>query len=373
VDRQLHGMQSALVAVEFDQCRRLEARQLSTELTADRSARTRHEHPSAGHVARHRVGVDVGRSATEQVGLRHRPDVSDPELAEHLVHRGHGEQSKPSVVRDRIDVTDEVTRGARHGEQHVASSVSCRDLAHLADGAAHPYTRDRQPAPVRIVVEQGDRLVPAAGIAEERLHDLLGPLAGADDEQGFGVLEFESRLLLPVQPPDRANGDRAGQRDRGGECRDRTWCAVHEPSEVHDREEDPGEQHGRGQCGDLVEAAVPPPAGVEAGGESEDTLTDDRDGPRTCRRVDFEFIDGEVVPTERRERQRDDPHEAVDQVVHDREAPTYGDQRSLEHRVVVVGHVTPRWRVPHHRRSGRARAIVVLRRPQSCRQNLHEP
>jgi hypothetical protein len=60
VDRQLHGVQAALVAVELEERRGLEAGELAAQLAADRAARTGDEHAPAGDVARHRVGVDVG-------------------------------------------------------------------------------------------------------------------------------------------------------------------------------------------------------------------------------------------------------------------------------------------------------------------------
>ena len=130
VDRQLHGVQPALVAVEHEQVGRLEPGELAAELAADRTAGTGDEHPSPGDVAGDGVGVDVGRAATEQVGLGHRADVGDADLAEHLVHRRQHEQSQPGSAGDRVHFTDEVTVGARNRQQQVLGpSIALRPHA----------------------------------------------------------------------------------------------------------------------------------------------------------------------------------------------------------------------------------------------------
>ena len=78
LDRQLGAVQTTLVTIEHEQLRRLETGQLTAQLTTDRTTRTGHQHPPAGDVAGNGVGVDVGRMATEQVRLVHRPDVALP-------------------------------------------------------------------------------------------------------------------------------------------------------------------------------------------------------------------------------------------------------------------------------------------------------
>ena len=98
LDRQLRAVQTALVAVEHEELRRLEPHQLTAQLAADRAAGAGDEHPPAGDVLRDRDRIDVGRMPAEQVGLVDRPDVGDAHPAEHLVDRRQHEHLESGVV-----------------------------------------------------------------------------------------------------------------------------------------------------------------------------------------------------------------------------------------------------------------------------------
>ena len=68
VDRQLHGVQRGLVAVEHDQLGRAEPVDLAAQLRADRAAGAGDQHPLAGEVAGDGVDVGVDLVAAEEVG-----------------------------------------------------------------------------------------------------------------------------------------------------------------------------------------------------------------------------------------------------------------------------------------------------------------
>ena len=75
--RQLHGVQGGLVAVEHDQLGRAEPVDLAAQLGADRAAGAGDEHPLAGQVAGDGVDVGVELVAAEQVGEVEVADVAD--------------------------------------------------------------------------------------------------------------------------------------------------------------------------------------------------------------------------------------------------------------------------------------------------------
>ena len=70
LDRELGRVQAVLVAVEHHQRRRLEAHDLAAQLAADRPAGAGDQHPPTGDVPGDRDRIDLGRMATEQVGMR---------------------------------------------------------------------------------------------------------------------------------------------------------------------------------------------------------------------------------------------------------------------------------------------------------------
>ena len=98
LDRQLGCVQAALVTVEHVELGRLEPGQLTAQLTADVAARTRHQHPGPGDVARDRSGVDLRWMATEQVGLVQRTDVGLTDAGEQLIDGGQHEQSPSAIL-----------------------------------------------------------------------------------------------------------------------------------------------------------------------------------------------------------------------------------------------------------------------------------
>ena len=99
VDRQLHRVQAALIAVEHHQRRGLEVVQLAAQLAANRPAGACHEHPPPGDVVRHRFGIDVGRMPTQQVLGCHGPNVGKRHRPEHLLGLWQHQEGQPGLVR----------------------------------------------------------------------------------------------------------------------------------------------------------------------------------------------------------------------------------------------------------------------------------
>ena len=81
VDRQLHLVERALVAVEHDQLGGREAVELPAQLAADAAAGAGDEDASAGEVVGDRVDVGVDLMAAEQVLLGEVADVADADRA----------------------------------------------------------------------------------------------------------------------------------------------------------------------------------------------------------------------------------------------------------------------------------------------------
>src|SRR5689334_8164414 len=67
VDRQLYRVEGGLVAIQHDQLVRLEVRHLPTDLGSDRSARSCHQDPLMGEVARHGTNVCIDLAPTEEI------------------------------------------------------------------------------------------------------------------------------------------------------------------------------------------------------------------------------------------------------------------------------------------------------------------
>ena len=207
VDRELHGVQRRLVAVEHHQLGGLEAVDLAAQLGADRAAGAGHQHPTPGEIAGDRGDVGVELVATEHVGEVDVAEVADADVVvkqlggsrQHLHGEAcpHGRHPQP---------LDHLGRGAGQGQYHCARHRVGRACSPISCGRAdHRHSADAQQPLARIVVEQGDRVPLVRLVAQHRADQLGARFAGANDQHPHGPV-VPAPLVVPLSPaaPHRA-------------------------------------------------------------------------------------------------------------------------------------------------------------------------
>ena len=114
VDRQLHGVQGRLVAVQHHQLGRPEPVDLAAELGADRATGPGDEDLAAGQVARDRVDVGVELVASEHVGEVDVAQVADADVVGEQLRRGREDLDRHlGLEGGEPDPVDGLGRGAR--------------------------------------------------------------------------------------------------------------------------------------------------------------------------------------------------------------------------------------------------------------------
>ncbi len=263
LDRELHGVQRGLVALDHDQAGGGEPVQLAAELGADRAAGPGDEHPLAGDVARDRRHIGVVLVAAEQVGRRDGTDVGDLDAgAVELARRGQHQQLDGCRIGELLDLADERRAGAGDGEQGDGGALGGRHLAELGVTAPDGHAPHAQVALERVVVEQGHREVAAARVAQHGGDDLVAALAGADDHHALHVGVRRTEATLEVPAPDVADTGAGREHEAGRDERDRQrdGPAEHQGGAHQD---DGGHGHALHHGGELLEGAEAPLAAVE--------------------------------------------------------------------------------------------------------------
>ena len=128
LERQLHGVQGGLVAIQHDQLGRCEAMDLPAQLAADRTTGAGDEHAPAGDIVGHGVHVGVDLVSPQEVHLGHRADVADPDgITEELVDRRQDPRAEPDGIGPARHLADQLAAGRGDGHDQHGGPVLVRD------------------------------------------------------------------------------------------------------------------------------------------------------------------------------------------------------------------------------------------------------
>ena len=274
LDRELDGVEGRFVAVHHDEVGRVEAGDLPAQLRADRAAGAGDQDPLAPQVIGDRGDVGVDRLAAEKVLGGGRADVADGDAAaDELAHPGEDLDVEADIAGLVGQLPDQVGRGAGQRHQQGVGLVLVGRLGHPAPVAHDRHAHDPQVPLGGVVVEQRHRQVGARRVPQQGGDDLGPGVAGPEHEQPVDVGSGRAAALLVIaadQIPGRTHQDEgddpAADDDAQGD----------EPVRLAQEQQRTDARHRAGQRRDLVEAAEPPAAEVEAGGQPHQDLGDNR-------------------------------------------------------------------------------------------------
>ena len=177
--------QRRLSVVDEDDPRRPDARDLPTELRADRATCARHEHGLTSEILRDRLEVDLDRLAAEHVLDLHRPqlcgeiDISSHELGKprQRLHR------ETFGSRDLDNPLAQPAGSRRNRNQHLVWPAVVDQMLQVGDRPEDADAVEAKVALARVVVDEADRRVPELWVSQHLLDDALRRIAGADDER----------------------------------------------------------------------------------------------------------------------------------------------------------------------------------------------
>ena len=248
--------------------------ELSAQLTADASARSRDQDPLALDVPGDAAQIGVELPPTEEIFFRHVLDVTGLELlAEQRTQRSeHFDLQRRFALLRLFEETMHQLRG-HIGDRHQQrrSVMIPRHEGDVAKRSQNRNTTHLEAPFARVVVDQADRHIWRALGIKEFVDDATSAVPGSEDQQANGRIRFRTAAERGDGTPDVADAHHEHNRDERTHHESGHW-RPRGVDAVHARPEDSSPQRHAQQQRHLVEAPVSPTIAVQAGNDAEGEL-----------------------------------------------------------------------------------------------------
>jgi hypothetical protein len=196
-------VKSRVAIVHQDQPLRPRGDDLSAQLGADGAAGTGDQHDASGETGADAVPIQRDRIAPEQVLDGDRPQLVDGDLAGDQVLELRHRAQRPARAFAKLHQRLHLGVGGRgHGQHDQGHVQGFHQFGDAGDGAVDGDAVDGAALATRGVVDEGDRIIGAAVIAQHVAHEHLAGTAGADDEHPLTAAQRQPMVLEPpVQQP----------------------------------------------------------------------------------------------------------------------------------------------------------------------------